>query len=75
LQFKELEERFSIVFEEYFAEEILLLQPMEDDGLVILDANSITVTATGRLFIRNICMAFDRYIRQAALEKRFSKAI
>ena len=75
LQFKELEERFNIVFEEYFAEEILLLQPMEDDGLVILDANSITVTATGRLFIRNICMAFDRYIRQAALEKRFSKAI
>lgn len=75
LEFKKLEERFNIVFRDYFAEEIRLLQPMEDDGLVILDADSITVTATGRLFIRNICMVFDRYMRQAALEKRFSKAI
>ncbi len=75
LEFKKLEERFSIDFEKYFAEELLLLQPMEDDGLVILNTDSITVTATGRLFIRNICMAFDRYMRQAALEKRFSKAI
>lgn len=75
LEFKKLEERFNINFDEYFAEEMLLLQPMENDGLVILNADSITVTATGRLFIRNICMVFDRYMKQAALENRFSKAI
>lgn len=75
LEFRKLEDRFNIDFKEYFSEAIRLLQPMKDDGLVIMDADSITVTATGRLFIRNICMAFDRYIRQQALEQRFSKAI
>ncbi len=75
LRFKELEEKFNIVFTDYFADEMLVLKSMIDDGLIVVDTDTITVTSTGRLFIRNICMVFDRYITEAASEKRFSKAI
>ena len=48
---------------------------MSDEGLIIVDTDAITVTAKGRIFIRKICMVFDRYITKDTSEKRFSKAI
>src|SRR5450631_3793568 len=38
------------------------LTSMEADELVNLDGDVITVTIKGRLFIRNICSAFDAYL-------------
>lgn len=35
------------------------LAEMEKDGLLAINESSITVTESGRAFIRNICMAFD----------------
>jgi len=35
------------------------LKEMEQDGLVIINSNSIEVTEKGQPFVRNICMAFD----------------
>ena len=75
IRFSVLEEKFNITFTDYFADEMLALKSMIDDGLIIVDTDAITVTAKGRLFIRNICMVFDRYIAKATSEKRFSKAI
>jgi len=65
----------NIDFNEYFSSEIKSLQPMHEDGLVQISNNAITVTAKGRLLIRNICMIFDRYATQAIEKQRFSKAI
>jgi len=65
----------NIDFNEYFSSEIKRLQPMHEDGLVQISNNAITVTAKGRLLIRNICMIFDRYATQAIEKQRFSKAI
>ena len=75
LKYQKIDEQFSIEFTEYFSAEIHLLQPMEDDGLIVVDNEGITVTSAGRLLIRNICMVFDRYMSRVALEKRFSNAI
>ncbi len=75
LQFRAVEERFDVVFTDYFAKEINSLKPMIEDDLVNLDSDAITVTSNGRLFIRNICMVFDRYMTEAVAEKRFSKAV
>ena len=50
------------------------LQPMQEDGLVICNANGISITDRGRLLVRNVCMAFDRYLQQHE-QQRFSKAI
>ena len=35
------------------------------DGLLDVAPEALTVTRRGRLFVRNICMAFDRYLAGA----------
>jgi oxygen-independent coproporphyrinogen-3 oxidase len=44
------------------------------DGLLTYHNHKIEVLPSGHLLIRNICMAFDRYILQNT-EQRFSKVI
>src|SRR5690606_36130112 len=52
------------------------LKEMENDGLVILNPNSILVTENGKPFIRNICMAFDLRLKRKSPETRlFAMAI
>jgi oxygen-independent coproporphyrinogen III oxidase len=59
----------------YFANEIGRLAPLVDDGLAEVDDAGISVTPRGRLFLRNIAMAFDRYIDHAGEDGRYSKVI
>lgn len=40
------------------------LAPLVEDGLVVLEGNQLTVTPLGRLFVRNVAMAFDAYLGQ-----------
>jgi oxygen-independent coproporphyrinogen-3 oxidase len=42
----------------------------EADGLVTLDPDAIRVTGRGRVFIRNICMAFDLHLHNKVPETR-----
>jgi oxygen-independent coproporphyrinogen-3 oxidase len=53
------------------------LQDMAADGLLVLDGDLIRVTETGRLFLRNIAMLFDAYLRQPAAGEtpRYSKTV
>ena len=60
-----IEQAFPIVFADYFAGELATLRRMEADGLVSIDEAWISVTPRGRLLIRNLCMAFDRYLGQS----------
>ena len=62
----EIEDRFKIDFASYFATELAELA--EDDGPVShgflkMSADHLEVVGDGRLFIRNIGMVFDRYLR------------
>ena len=62
----EIEAEFEIDFGTYFAEELTELTNAHSpatDGLVTVDAGAIDVTPIGRLFVRNVCMVFDRYLR------------
>ena len=74
LDFTTVETGRDLVFEDYFAAEMGVLQTMADDGLLALSDRSIRVLPAGRLMIRNICMVFDHYLRQQS-EQRFSKVI
>jgi oxygen-independent coproporphyrinogen III oxidase len=57
-------------------EGISRLRELEKDGLVALLPGKIRVTAEGRPFIRNICMAFDaRLWRKTPASRLFSQAI
>ena len=46
----------------YFAADLQRLAPLAEQGLLTLHAGGIDVTPHGRVVIRNICMAFDRYL-------------
>lgn len=69
-----IEKQYGITFQDYFAKELEELQKMQDDGLLTFDSFRIDVTPAGKLLIRNICMVFDRYLRESE-SKRFSKVI
>jgi oxygen-independent coproporphyrinogen III oxidase len=68
-----------ITFSSYFAGELEKLRAFEEDGLLRMDAEWITITPKGRLLVRNICMVFDRYLnapQEVPLERlRYSKTI
>jgi oxygen-independent coproporphyrinogen-3 oxidase len=66
---------YLIDFDKYFAAELVELQEFEKLGMVELDAYEIRVTARGRLLVRNICMVFDRYLRQDQERRRYSRVI
>lgn len=69
------EQQFNIQFDAYFATELSELRDYEAEGLVTLDAQAIQVTPKGRMLIRNICMAFDYYLRTRTEHARYSKVI
>jgi len=73
LDFELINRRFDINFSEYFAKELQQLEPMQNDGLLVLNADSIEVLPVGRLLIRNICMKFDAYLQKSS--QQFSKVI
>jgi len=74
LNFRAIEAKHNIEFENYFNSELNNLAAMCTDGLVEINDRSIQVTDKGRLLIRNICMTFDRY-HDTQQNQRFSKAI
>ncbi len=61
-----LERRYRIDFASYFADCLERLRPLQDDGLVRVDAQRIVVAPRGRLLLRNIAMCFDRYLQRPA---------
>jgi oxygen-independent coproporphyrinogen-3 oxidase len=69
------EQAFPIVFGKYFEHELEQLRELEQDGLVTLGEDWITVSMKGRLLIRNVCMVFDRYLAVRANGPRFSQTI
>ncbi len=73
----EVERDFSITFDEYFAPELAQLEKSRDEGLVTLDRDEIRVTPLGRIFIRNVAMIFDRYLREQQMDQKplFSKTL
>ena len=66
---------YGIDFDEYFADEIARLDRFRADGLVELSPESIRVTLLGRIFIRNIGMVFDKYLRKPKGKPVFSKTL
>ncbi|TVL10937.1 oxygen-independent coproporphyrinogen III oxidase [Shewanella algae] len=75
LDMAKMEQQLGIQFEEYFAEDLKLLQTFIDDKLVNIENRQISISPTGRLLIRNICICFDVYFREKARQQQFSRVI
>lgn len=74
LDFAAFGKEWNIAFTDYFADALADLRPLADDGLVTLAPSRISVTQSGRLFLRNIGMCFDRYLKEAASNQpRYSR--
>ncbi|HXB54690.1 MAG TPA: oxygen-independent coproporphyrinogen III oxidase [Vicinamibacteria bacterium] len=72
-----VEARFGIDFDRYFAPELAELRagPVAH-GFLEVGGEGLLVTPKGRLFVRNLCMVFDRYLRARTLDKPvFSRTI
>jgi len=72
-----VEERFGIDFDRYFERELEeLREGPAAHGFLELDPGHIEVTPAGRLFVRNVCMSFDRYLRAKRGDKPvFSRTV
>jgi oxygen-independent coproporphyrinogen-3 oxidase len=75
LSLESIELAYLIDFRDYFARELDDLRRLQDEGLVDVSQEWITVTPRGRLLVRVICMVFDRYLREAQARARYSKVI
>ncbi|MAE76698.1 MAG: oxygen-independent coproporphyrinogen III oxidase [Planctomycetes bacterium] len=49
-------------FRKRYADALVQLEPLANDGVVELDDNGIRVTELGQLFVRNAAMPFDAYL-------------
>lgn len=72
-----LERRYLIDFNAYFADALVKLLPLQADGLVEVGASDIVATSRGRMLLRIIAMAFDRYLPPASdtAATRFSRTV
>lgn len=70
-----INQKYSINFDQYFAEDLPLLETFINDGLLSNTSNEIRVDQKARLLIRNICMSFDAYMKQHLNKQRFSRVI
>ncbi len=75
LDTRTIEKTWGIDFKKRFAEELVNLAGMQEDGLVELGDDDISVLRPGRLLVRNICMVFDRYQKHSNSKGTFSRTI
>jgi oxygen-independent coproporphyrinogen-3 oxidase len=75
---RETGRRFGIDFERHFARELEILQAPDGPvtfGFVRVSPEGIDVLPPGRRFVRNVCMAFDEYLRRHAAKPVFSRTV
>lgn len=75
LQFKSFENKYGIIFNEYFSTGLEKVKHFIPDNLVVLNQDSIIVTEMGRLLIRNIAMCFDAFLDEDNGKVRYSRTV
>jgi oxygen-independent coproporphyrinogen-3 oxidase len=71
----ELERRFGIAYDEYFAAEEEALAEFRAEGFVARNGSGIEVRPLGRVFIRNVAMVFDAYLKRPEGHRMFSRTV
>ena len=76
LDIADVEERFGIRFDAYFARALEGLEEFAEDGLIERADGRIAIVGAGRLLLRNIAMCFDAYLDSMAPGKPvFSRTV
>jgi oxygen-independent coproporphyrinogen III oxidase len=75
LDIREIEKRYDLSFKSHFSNELEELREFIGDELLFVTEETISVTALGRYFVRNICMTFDQYLKKNNGSGTYSKTI
>jgi len=76
LNIPRVEEKFNIVFNDYFKDDLKDLNEFIEADLITVNNDKIQVNQTGTMLIRNIVMPFDAYLKvQPENKRKFSKTI
>ena len=75
VDFESIELAYLIDFRQYFAQEMHLLEPLAESGLVQLESDGVRVTPLGWYFVRAVAMAFDRHLQAERITRQFSRII
>ena len=75
LDTKEFEERFKKPFEEKYRWELSQLGDFFKEGILEGNSHSMKVTNLGRLFVRNVAMLFDAYLKNPSQKATYSKTV
>ena len=75
LDINELNDQFNISYDDYFSIEEKELITYYEEGLLVRNNDCLTVQPLGQVFIRNICMTFDKYLRQKEHFNKFSRTV
>lgn len=68
-----LEARFGIDFDQYFAGELKILQEFAEDQILEITGDEIILTPMGTLFMNNVCRLWDSYSPEHLLAAKFFK--
>jgi oxygen-independent coproporphyrinogen-3 oxidase len=73
----EIEAEFNIDFNDHFAQALQKLETLAASEMVVLSDDRIEVVGFGKIFVRNIAMAFDAYLgaRESEPQRMFSSTI
>lgn len=75
IRYDEFTAETGLDFKELFSGELERLKPMEADRLVLLLNDRLRITDRGRLFLRNIAMVFDGYLKKKTHQISYSKTV
>jgi len=73
---RNVEQRFGIIFDEYFSDSFVKLEEFVPLNLISLETDRIVIHEAGRFVLRNIAMCFDAYLSGMGKEKQiFSRTV
>ena len=67
--------KHAIDFADYFAAELAELANFESSGLIEIQGGRLRVPMRGRLLARRVAMVFDRHLREARSQAKYSKVV
>ncbi len=71
----ELKNEFGVDFDPYFRKELTHLKSCQENNLLIDNGQRIELTSLGKLFVRNVCMGFDVYLKNNTNKQKFSQTV
>ncbi len=75
LNFDKMSEKLGIDFRDYFSNVLDGFDDMIGDNLLTINDHEMQVTDNGRLFIRNIAMKFDAYLKKEPTKNQYSRTV